>query len=136
MTNLPERQPDDGQKPDGSPEGYKVGPGRPPLHTRFPKGKSGNPEGGRKRKREPGYDALLNKILDERLSAQLDGKTVSLNKAKAFVRGLVDRGIAGAVLEENTLIAIERPDLTPPGGSLRFVELDSEDEIPPEHRGR
>ena len=23
--------------------GYKVGPGRPPLHTRFKKGQSGNP---------------------------------------------------------------------------------------------
>ena len=24
---------------------YKVGPGRPPLHTRFQKGQSGNPGG-------------------------------------------------------------------------------------------
>ena len=29
---------------------YKVGPGRPPLHTRFRKGKSGNP-GGRSKKK-------------------------------------------------------------------------------------
>ena len=28
---------------------YKVGPGRPPLHTRFTKGQSGNP-GGRSKK--------------------------------------------------------------------------------------
>jgi hypothetical protein len=27
---------------------YKVGPGRPPLHTRFRKGQSGNPGGRRK----------------------------------------------------------------------------------------
>jgi hypothetical protein len=26
-----------------SASGYKVGPGRPPLHTRFQKGQSGNP---------------------------------------------------------------------------------------------
>jgi hypothetical protein len=29
---------------------YKVGPGRPPLHTRFRKGQSGNP-GGRSKKK-------------------------------------------------------------------------------------
>jgi hypothetical protein len=28
---------------------YKVGPGRPPLHTRFRKGQSGNPGGAAKR---------------------------------------------------------------------------------------
>ena len=31
---------------------YKVGPGRPPLHTRFKKGQSGNP-GGRSTKSLP-----------------------------------------------------------------------------------
>jgi hypothetical protein len=29
---------------------YKVGPGRPPLHTRFRKGQSGNPGGRRQKK--------------------------------------------------------------------------------------
>jgi hypothetical protein len=28
-----------------SESGYKVGPGRPPLHSRFKKGQSGNPGG-------------------------------------------------------------------------------------------
>ena len=35
-----------------SESGYKVGPGRPPLHTRFKKGQSGNP-GGRSAKSLP-----------------------------------------------------------------------------------
>jgi hypothetical protein len=96
----------------------------------------GQPGGWPKAKARAECGDFLNNILDEKLSVQLDGKTVSLNKAKAFVRRLVDRGIAGEVLEENTLIAIERPDLTPPGGSLRFVELDSEDEIPSKSKGK
>ncbi len=33
---------------------YKVGPGRPPLHTRFQQGQSGNP-GGRSTKSLPAY---------------------------------------------------------------------------------
>ena len=40
---------------------YKVGPGRPPLHTRFKKGQSGNP-GGRSAKSLP---ALLADALNE-----------------------------------------------------------------------
>jgi hypothetical protein len=48
-----ENHSEDEQKPDSNAEGDKVGRGRPPLHTRWRKGQSGNPEGGRKRKREP-----------------------------------------------------------------------------------
>ena len=35
-----------------SQSGYQVGPGRPPLHTRFQKGQSGNPGGRSKRRAE------------------------------------------------------------------------------------
>ena len=35
-----------------SDSGYQVGPGQPPLHTRFKKGQSGNP-GGRSAKSLP-----------------------------------------------------------------------------------
>jgi hypothetical protein len=35
-----------------SESGYRVGPGRPPLHTRFRKGQSGNP-GSRRTKSLP-----------------------------------------------------------------------------------
>ena len=38
-----------------SESGYQVGPGRPPLHTRFQKGQSGNP-GGRSAKSLPALD--------------------------------------------------------------------------------
>ena len=42
---------------------YKVGPGRPPLHTRFRKGQSGNP-GGRSQKK---LHALLADALNEQV---------------------------------------------------------------------
>jgi hypothetical protein len=43
--------------------GYKVGPGRPPLNTRFQTGHSGNP-GGRSTKNLPALlaDALLKRM--------------------------------------------------------------------------
>ena len=48
---------------------YKVGPGKPPLHTRFRKGQSGNP-GGRSKKDLP---ALLADALNEPVFVTIDG---------------------------------------------------------------
>ena len=45
---------------------YKVGPGRPPLHTRFRKAQSGNP-GGRSQKK---LQALLADALSEQVSSR------------------------------------------------------------------
>jgi Family of unknown function (DUF5681) len=47
-----------------------VGPGRPPLHTRFKKGQSGNP-GGRSTKSLP---ALLADALNETVVVTIDGR--------------------------------------------------------------
>jgi hypothetical protein len=48
---------------------YKVRPGRPPLHTRFQKGQSGNP-GGRCKKK---LHALLADALNEPAFVTIDG---------------------------------------------------------------
>src|SRR5258708_34284104 len=66
---------------------YQVGPGRPPLHTRFKKGQSGNP-GGRSRKTLP---ALLADALDETVSITLDGERRRITKRQAVVHQLVDK---------------------------------------------
>jgi len=49
---------------------YKVGPGRPPLHTRFRSGQSGNP-GGRSKKN---LSALLADALNEPVLVTIDGE--------------------------------------------------------------
>jgi uncharacterized protein DUF5681 len=49
---------------------YTVGPGRPPLHTRFKKGRSGNP-GGRSTKSLP---ELLADALDETVVVTIDSR--------------------------------------------------------------
>jgi len=48
---------------------YKVGPGRPPLHTRFRRGQSGNP-GGRRKKNLP---ALLADALEKLTKSRPEG---------------------------------------------------------------
>lgn len=70
--------------------GYQVGPGRPPLHTRFQKGQSGNPTGRRKtvdhirKLAEQQSEKALNKIVelmdssDERVAYMAATKIVEI----------------------------------------------------------
>jgi hypothetical protein len=58
---------------------YKVGAGRPPLHTRFRKGQSGNP-GGRSQKK---LHALLADALNEPAFVTIDGQRRQITKRKA-----------------------------------------------------
>ena len=67
-------------------QNYKVGPGRPPIHTRFKKGRSGNPGG--KRKHMP---ALLADTLDEPIFITIDGERRQLTKRQAVIHQLVDK---------------------------------------------
>jgi hypothetical protein len=135
MTDRPEDRPDsEGKNPANGPEdnseGYKVGPGKPPLHTRWQEGHSGNLSG--RRKREETYPDLLKEELDRRVSIQENGKTVTLTMRKAWVMRVVNGAIQGDPKYEKILMMIERPDLSPrkPGG-LNIYDVASEDDIPP-----
>jgi hypothetical protein len=66
---------------------YKVGPGRPPLHSRFKKGQSGNP-GGRRKQNMP---ALLADALDETIVVTIDGEQRRITKREAVVHQLIDK---------------------------------------------
>jgi hypothetical protein len=62
---------------------YRVGRGRLPLHTRFQKGRSGNPAGGRRKD----LPALLLAALNEKVMVR--GRRIT--KREAIVAGLVDQ---------------------------------------------
>ena len=61
---------------------YKVGPGRPPLHTRFQKGQSGNPSG------KPGPAKMARQRFQRALYAALEAETAELKEARP--RGNLD----------------------------------------------
>ena len=74
-----------------SPE-YRVGYRRPPLDTRFQKGQSGNPEGGRRhRPREKRLAVLLESALDARMAHPRR----PLTRREAIVAALVEKSAAG-----------------------------------------
>ena len=66
---------------------YRVGRGQPPLHTRFPKGRSGNPKGPRKED----LPALLQAAWNEPVTVDRDGRPRRISKREAIVAGLVDK---------------------------------------------
>ena len=67
---------------------YKVGRGRPPLHTRFKKGHSGNPRGPRPRPKN--LPALLVAALNEPFVVTANGEPRRITKREAVIAQLVD----------------------------------------------
>jgi hypothetical protein len=68
---------------------YEVGYGKPPRHTRFEPGRSGNPRG-----RPPGaknMKTLLSKALNELVIVTEDGGRRKVSKREAIVTQLVNR---------------------------------------------
>lgn len=81
---------DDDDKPDSD---YEVGYGRPPKHTRFKPGQSGNP-GGRKRKSKD-LQKLIQAELDTLITVQDAGCEKHITKREALVKQLVNLAIKG-----------------------------------------
>ena len=69
---------------------YEVGRGKPPVHTRFKKGQSGNPRGPRPKN----LPALLIEALNEPVTATIDGERREITKREAVVTQLVNKSAA------------------------------------------
>jgi hypothetical protein len=81
---------------------YAVGYGRPPQHTRFKPGHSGNPKG-----RPKGTNNLktdLMEELSERISLNEGGKPKKLSKQRALLKSLASKAIKGDARAMNILL--------------------------------
>jgi hypothetical protein len=72
---------------------YKVGRNRPPRHTQFQKGRSGNPSGRPKGHRN--LSSALIAILKENTTVRVDGEPHTMTRLEAAARKLVDKAIDG-----------------------------------------
>jgi hypothetical protein len=78
---------DDTEPPNG------VGYGNPPKHTRFAKGKSGNPKGRPKGSRN--FATVIQAELKRRVAITEDGKRKKISKREAVVKQLVNKAASG-----------------------------------------
>lgn len=107
---------------------YKVGPGRPPLHTRFKKGQSGNP-GGRSAKSLP---ALLANALNGTVYVTVSGRRRRISKREAIVRQMVDKSASADLRATKMLIDLMKEveqragAAAPPPEPRRLPEADKE----------
>src|ERR1043165_5551598 len=88
-----------GAKPPGE-VGYK----RPPLHTRFKPGQSGNPSG--RAKGSQNLKTLFNKILREQVSLREGADVRKVTKAEAILRGLVIGALRGDTRAMGSLLRL------------------------------
>ena len=83
---------------------YAVGYRRPPLHTRFQAGVSGNPSG--RRKGAKNLRTLVEDILREEIPLREGSITKKITKAEAVVRGLVIGAMKGDSRSQLTLFRL------------------------------
>jgi hypothetical protein len=72
---------------------YTVGQGKPPEHTRFPKGQSGNPKGRPKGRLD--FDTEIEEVLSANVTVKENGKPRKVSARKAILMRLRELGLNG-----------------------------------------
>ena len=83
---------------------YAVGFCRPPLHTRFKPGQSGNPSG--RVKGSKNLKSLFHQILNEQIALQDGTQSRNVTKAEAIMRRLIIGALKGDSRSLSTLMRI------------------------------
>jgi hypothetical protein len=84
------------QTPESAPdEAYGVGYGKPPKHTQFRKGQSGNPQ-GRPRRFPRNLARMFEDALNEKVTVvEENGRRRKITKREAIAKWLVNRAVQG-----------------------------------------
>src|SRR3954464_11100940 len=101
---------------------YAVGYRRPPVHTRFKPGQSGNPSG--RVKGSKNLKSLFHKILNEEISLQDGSDTRKVSKAEAIMRRLIIGALKGDSRSLMTLMRIpeQTGEFGGPAAPLKRIE--------------
>ena len=83
---------------------HTVGYRKPPMHSRFKKGKSGNPNG--RPKGTVNFATVLLKTLREKVVIKENGKRTVVTKLEASVKQLVNKAASGDLRALSHLIGI------------------------------
>lgn len=102
---------------------YEVGYRKPPKHSRFQPGRSGNPSGRSKGKMN--LATVLARELAERVTITERGRTRTITKLEATVKQLVNSAATGNPRAMQLLMTLARAE-TAPTAAPRFSEADEQ----------
>jgi hypothetical protein len=112
---------------------YKVGYKKPPLHTRFEKGQSGNPRG--RPRGTKNFSSVLNDALNQPVVVTENGRRRKISKRDLGIRQLVDKFamaemqatkmLLGLMLERERLMAAAPPAERPSFGAADEKVIDN-----------
>lgn len=103
-------------------DNYEVGYGRPPKHTRFQKGRSGNPSGKKRPQEGPGQ--IFHRLLRENVTVTENGRRRAMSKLELVFSQLINKAASGN--EKNFKLFLEVMSRFPPKAVT--MRLDREDE--------
>src|SRR5256885_8603942 len=92
--------------PPKTPRDYVVGYGKPPLHTRFQKGRSGNPNG--RPRGTKNMSTLLSDALNGSVVVIENGRRKRITKREAIVTQLVNRSASADLKATQIVLAMLR----------------------------
>src|SRR5947209_4458309 len=107
--------------PEGG-RGYAVGYGKPPAHSRFVKGRSGNSSG---RPRGTSLAALLRAALDEPVTVEIAGRRRRLSKGEAILATLTNGAVEAEPRSQRLLLQLL---IKLEGGGALWPEDEDEDD--------
>ena len=92
--------------PPETPRDYVVGYGKPPVHSRFQKGRSGNPKGRPRGRRN--MSTLLSAALNGWVTVVENGRRKEITKREAIVTQLVNKSAAADLKATQIVLAMLR----------------------------
>ena len=102
---------------------YDVGYGKPPVATRFKKGRSGNPRGRPRRSRN--IEALTEHYLDNMVTIEDGGERRQVSKRELGLIVLIKKALAGNARATRMIYKIlQKLDPRPPAPPYRIVYVD------------
>jgi len=88
----------------GERDGYEVGYGKPPRHSRFKPGASGNPKG--RPRGALGLKAELKSELDEFVTVTENGRSRRIRKRRLIIKALAAKAAKGHVAAADKLLSL------------------------------